>query len=168
MLRRLTDGTLLVIRAIRSDDKKLLSRALEQLSEATIQRRFLTPKRRLSSTELRYLTEVDGRNHVALVVESPTQPVRQFVAVGRFVRLVEDPQAAEVAIVVADCWQDRGVGSLLARELAARAKGLGIRRVTATMGADNVPAHKLLRKLTRRLEEHHAGSIDVASIDLAA
>jgi RimJ/RimL family protein N-acetyltransferase len=168
MMRRLSDGAPLVVRPIRSDDKKLLSRALHQLSDTSVQRRFLTPKRHLSSSELRYLTEVDGRNHVALVVESPTQPVRHFVGVGRFVRLSEDPSAAEVAIVVADQWQRRGVGSLLARELAVRARGLGIRRFTATMAANNTAAHKLMRKLTRRLEEHRSGAVDEASIDLAA
>jgi GNAT superfamily N-acetyltransferase len=160
MLRRLSDGTPLVIRPIRSDDKKLLATALEHLSESTVQRRFLTAKTRLSRSELRYLTEVDGRNHVALVVESPTQPVRHFIGV--------DPGAAEVAIVVADHWQKQGVGSLLARELAARAKGVGIRRLTATMSADNVAAHKLMHKLTRRLNEHHNGAVDEASIELAA
>jgi protein lysine acetyltransferase len=168
MMRRLSDGTSLVVRPIRSDDKNLLSRALQQLSDTSVQRRFLTPKRHLSSSELRYLTEVDGHNHVALVVESPTQPVRHFVGVGRFVRLSEDPAAAEVAIVVADQWQGRGVGSLLARELAVRARGLDIHRFTATMAADNVAAHKLMWKLTKRLRQHHSGPIDVASIDLAA
>jgi protein lysine acetyltransferase len=168
MMRWLSDGTPLVVRPIRSDDKKLLSRALQQLSEASVQSRFLTPKRHLTSSELRYLTEVDGRNHVALVVESPTQPVRHFVGVARFVRLGEDPSAAEVAIVVADQWQNRGVGSLLARELAARARALGIRRFTATMAADNVPAHKLMRKLAQRLHRQNAGTVDQTSIDLAA
>jgi RimJ/RimL family protein N-acetyltransferase len=168
MMRRLSDGSPLVVRPIRSDDKDLLSHALEQLSDTSVQRRFLTSKRRLSKSELRYLTEVDGHNHVALVVESPTQPVRHFIGVGRFVRLPEDPNAAEVAIVVADHWQRRGVGSLLARELAARAKGVGIRRFTATMAADNVAARKLMRKLTQRLREHQAGTVDEVSVDLAA
>jgi hypothetical protein len=36
------------------------------------------------------------------------------------------------------------------------------------MSADNIAAHKLMHKLTRRLEEHHAGTIDEASIELAA
>ena len=37
----------------------------------SVQRRFLTPKRSFSRAELRYLTEVDGRDHVALVAEYP-------------------------------------------------------------------------------------------------
>ena len=169
MMKRLPGGTPMLIRRIRPDDKQLLVRAVQALSDVSIQRRFLSPKRKFSKAELRYLTEIDHHDHVALVAESPTQPVRHLIGVASFVRLQEDPQAAEVAIVVADEWQDRGVGSLLARELAARARGLGIRRFTATMASDNVPAHRLMQKLTRHLHEQHAGSgVSEAVIDLAA
>jgi GNAT superfamily N-acetyltransferase len=74
-----------------------------------------------------------------------------------------------VAIVVADKWQRRRVGSTLVELLAARARDVGIRRFTATMGADNEPAHKLMRRLTNQLELHHAGAgIDELVMDLAA
>ena len=101
----------------------MLENGLRHLSAESVQRRFLTPKSSFSRAELRYLTEVDGRDHVALVVESPAQPVRRLIAVGRFVRLADDPDAAEVAIVVADDWQQRRLGSTLAELLAARARG---------------------------------------------
>jgi RimJ/RimL family protein N-acetyltransferase len=167
--KRLADGAPLLVRSIRADDKGLLSQGLAQLSERSVKRRFLTGKRSFSRAELRYLTEVDGRNHVALVAESPTQPVRRLIAVARFVRLHGDPETAEVAIVVADDWQGRGVGSLLARELARRARGLGVKRFTATIAADNQPAHKLMAKLTRQLEHHHAGAgVDELVLDLVA
>ena len=49
----------------------MLEDGLRQLSDESVHRRFLTPKRGFSRTELRYLTEVDGRDHVALVAEYP-------------------------------------------------------------------------------------------------
>ena len=100
VLKRLPDGAPILIRPIRADDKRMLENGLRQLSPESVQRRFLTPKSSFSRTELRYLTEVDGRDHVALVVESPAEPVRRLIAVARFVRLADDPDAAEVAIVV--------------------------------------------------------------------
>jgi len=169
VLKRLPDGAPILIRSIRADDKRMLEMGLRQLSDESVQRRFLTPKRSFSRAELRYLTEVNGRDHVALVVESPTDPARRLIAVGRFVRLNDDPAAAEVAIVVADDWQRRGVGSQLAALLAARARFLGIRRFTATMAADNVPAHRLMKKLTSHLDEHHAGAgVSEVVLELAA
>jgi acetyltransferase len=168
-MKRLRDGTPLLVRRIRPDDKPFLVRGLSALSEPSVQRRFLSPKRRFSNAELRYLTEVDNHDHVALVAESPTQPLRYLIGVARFVRLPEDPEAAEVAIVVADEWQGRGVGSLLARELAARARGLGIRRFTATIGGDNLPAQRLMAKLAAGLHLHHTGTgASESIIDLAA
>ena len=108
MLKRLPDGTQILIRPIRPDDKGMLEQGLHNLSETSVQRRFLTPKPSFSRSELRYLTEVDGRNHVALVAERPNAPVRALIGVARYVRLPDDPEAAEVAVVVADHWQGRG------------------------------------------------------------
>ena len=147
----------------------MLTDGLRRLSDESVHRRFLTPKRSFSRAELRYLTEVDGRDHVALVAEHPSGPVRRLIAVARFVRLAEDPHAAEAAITVGDDWQGRGLGSLLSEQLAAEARGVGIRRFTATMAANNVPAHRLMARLTDHLEQHHVGSgVDELVLDIAA
>jgi GNAT superfamily N-acetyltransferase len=158
-----------VIRPIEPGDKERLVNGLAQLSAESIRKRFLAAKPRFTRSELRYLTEVDGRDHVALVAEYPGEPVRRLIAVGRFVRHSDSPDAAEAAIVVCDDWQRRGVGSLFAERLAARARRLGIRRFTATMASDNVPAHKLMARMTRQLEERHTGSgVSELVMDLAA
>jgi RimJ/RimL family protein N-acetyltransferase len=169
VLKRLPDGSPILIRPIRADDKQMLSDGLAHLSRESVQPRFLGPKRRFTSAELRYLTEVDGWNHVALVAESPTSAGRRFIGVVRYVRLPEDPESAEVAFVVADDFQRRGVATLLAEELAQRARMRGIKRFTATMSSENVAAHRLMAKLFHHLERHHAGSgVDELSGDLAA
>ena len=169
MIERLPDGAPVLIRPIRADDKRMLTDGLRRLSDESVHRRFLTPKRSFSRAELRYLTEVDGRDHVALVAEHPSGPVRRLIAVARFVRLAEDPHAAEVAVTVADDWQGRGLGSMLSEQLASEARRLGIRRLTATMAADNVPAHRLMARLTDHLEQHHVGSgVDELVLDIAA
>jgi RimJ/RimL family protein N-acetyltransferase len=169
VIERLRDGAAVLIRPIRADDKRMLSDGLRRLSDDSAQRRFLTPKRSFSRAELRYLTEVDGRDHVALVAEYPAEPVRRLIAVARFVRLADDPEAAEVAITVADDWQRRGLGSRLSELLAEEARRLNIRRFTATMAADNVAAHRLMGRLTDQLEQHYVGSgVDELVLDIAA
>jgi RimJ/RimL family protein N-acetyltransferase len=169
VIERLPDGAVVLIRPIRPDDKRLLTDGLRRLSDESVHRRFLTLKRSFSRTELRYLTEVDGRDHVALVAEYPAEPVRRLIAVARFVRLHDDPDAAEAAIVVADDWQGRRLGSLLAKELGRRARSAGIQRFTATMAADNVAAHRLMERATSHLEQRHVGQgVDELVLDLAA
>ena len=167
MYTRLSDGTLLLVRPIRPIDKSLLAAGLEHLSDLSVQRRFLTAKRRFSAAELRYLTEVDGHDHVAYVVQRPGE--EGLVAVGRWVRLRDDPEAAEVAITVVDEWQGRGVGTVLATVLADEARFRGIRRFTATMASDNLAAQRLMAKLTERLKRHPGGAgVSDIVLELAA
>jgi RimJ/RimL family protein N-acetyltransferase len=160
---------LILIRPIRPDDKRMLEDGLRHLSDESVQRRFLTLKRSFSRSELRYLTEVNGRDHVALVAEYPGDPVRRLIAVARFVRLADDPTAAEAAIVVADDWQRRGVGTELVEQLATEARRAGIARFTATISSENVAAQRLMHRLTERLEQTHAGhGVSELVLDLAA
>jgi GNAT superfamily N-acetyltransferase len=157
VLKPLRDGTLILIRPIRYDDKWLLEAELESLSESSVQRRFLTSKPRYSRSELRYLTEVDGWNHMALVAESPIRFGRRILGVARYVRDREDPHKAEVAVEVVDDFQGRGLGSVLVEALGRRARMRGITRFTATMASDNIPAQRLFRKLTGQTAIHHLG-----------
>jgi RimJ/RimL family protein N-acetyltransferase len=148
----LSDGTAVAIRPIAAGDKQELQDGLQRLSDEAVQRRFLVPKVRFTKAELRYLTEVDGHDHVALVAESERWP-GTIVAVARYVRLNDDPDTAEAAIVVADELQGLGLGTLLAERLAAAATVHGVRRFTAEMLGDNRPAQRLMELLTARLAE---------------
>jgi len=150
----LPDGTQILIRPIQATDKARLSVALGRLSRETIQRRFLAAKPKLSSSELRYLTEVDGHDHIALVAVLAAAP-DAIVAVARCVRLPGSPDTAEFAIVVGDPLQGHGLGSLLARELATAARAAGIRRFSATMAGENVAVRRLIAHFTQTLEHEH-------------
>ncbi|MEA2437737.1 MAG: hypothetical protein QOF65_2293, partial [Thermoleophilaceae bacterium] len=133
---RLKNGTEITIRDIRADDKDLLAAGYARLSERSRLRRFLGPKPRLTASDLRYLTEVDGLNHYAIVAMRG----RDIVGVARWVRLVDDPDEAEAAIVVGDSLQGNGLGKILARRLADAARERGVRRMRASIMSDNPPA----------------------------
>jgi RimJ/RimL family protein N-acetyltransferase len=164
----LRDGTAIEVRAIRPDDKELLARAWSRLSPASQQKRFLTAKPRLTSGDLRYLTEIDGHRHFALVAVLTDRP-SDVVGVGRFVRLREDPDAAEFAIVIGDPYQGQGLGGQLAEWLAQRAVAEGIKRFTATTAADNAPAQRLIRRISNHLSyDHRSGPLREIVADLAA
>ncbi|HWF73710.1 MAG TPA: GNAT family N-acetyltransferase [Solirubrobacteraceae bacterium] len=165
---RLRSGREIAIRPIRADDAGRLEASHALLSPGTRYRRFLAAKPRLTEPELRYLTEVDGRDHVALIATPIGDPER-IVGVGRFIRDHGDPKAAEFAIVVSDAYQGDGLGTELITRLAGAATERGISRFTATVLADNEPIHRLLRRLAGEFAEHRrAGSVEELTVDLAA
>jgi GNAT superfamily N-acetyltransferase len=140
---RLDTGVEVTIRPIRPDDKPLLSAGLAALSAESAYRRFLAPKKQLSAAELRYLTELDFRDHVAFVAVAADDP-RRLVGVARWVRSQEDPALAEFAFLVSDHLQGQGLGTALGDALAGAARARGVERFVATTLPHNVPAHRLL------------------------
>jgi GNAT superfamily N-acetyltransferase len=154
----------LEIRPIRPEDKQPLAEGYAQLSERSRYRRFLAPHGRLTTTELRYLTEVDHHDHEALVAAEPG--TRRGVGVARYIRSAEDPAAAELAVAVIDDWQGQGVGTRLTAALADRARHEGIKRFTALVLAENELMLKLLGDLGRvRVVHSERGTIEL-TIDL--
>jgi len=151
VLVRLDNGVPVLIRPIVPEDKVMLAAGMADLSEQSAYQRFLSPKAVLSTDELRYLTEVDFRDHVAYVAVRPEAP-DVVVAVGRWVRLRDDPEAAEIAFVVSDALQRQGLGTLLAEKLADAARERGVRRFVATMLPDNVGAHRLFARVAQERE----------------
>jgi RimJ/RimL family protein N-acetyltransferase len=140
----LRDGSTLQVRPLGPDDREALRRGIEALSPDSRYKRFLSAAPRVTESQLRYLTEVDHHDHEALVAMTdqgdPT-------GVARFVRLGEEPDAAEVAVAVNDDWHGRGVASGLLRLLADRAREEGIARFTATALAENQVVIELLEEL---------------------
>lgn len=158
----------MAIRAIRPQDKPLLEQALRQLSPQSQYARFLSPKPRLTAGELRYLTEIDGDKHCALVAVLLDDP-RRLVAVARYVRQPDDPQTAEMAIVVADAFQGQGLGRRLGLLLAEHGRSHGVRRFTGLMLSDNLSAHGLFAAIARHMStSHHDGGVDEVVAELAA
>lgn len=155
----------MLIRALRPDDGPGLAEAFEQLSETSRYRRFFTVKPRLSERTLSFLTDVDHRDHEALVAVAPGSG--QLAGVARFIRDPQEPDQAEVAVTVVDSWQRRGLGTALLHELAQRAAEEGIRHFTAEILAENLPMLTLARQLGHAETTCHGSTVS-ALIDLPA
>jgi RimJ/RimL family protein N-acetyltransferase len=161
---RLRDGRQVWIRPIRPSDKARLLAAHDRLSVASVHARYLSSKPHLSRADLSYLTEVDGRRHLALVAVPVDQPGR-LVGVARAVALPDDPCAAEIAFVVDDEWQGVGLASELVELLADQVAEIGIRRAVGIMFAENQGARALFRRLDpmAHAEFLGAGTIEVVA-----
>jgi GNAT superfamily N-acetyltransferase len=161
---RTRDGARLTVRPIEPGDKKALVRGFEHLGEESRHRRFLAPIRHLTRSELAYFTELDHRNHEALVAFDGDG---ELVGVARYVRLDDRPGLAEVAVTVPDDWQGRGVGTALLDRLSRRARANGVRSFLGICLADNREMQELLRELgpTSRSRQVGDGLVEV-EVDL--
>ena len=154
----LRDGSTVLIRQVRGTDAPLLADGFARLSARSRQLRFLGPKKMLSAAELRYLTDVDHHDHEAIGALSPAEG--RGVGVARYIRDADDPEAAEIAVTIADDWQGRGLGTELLVRLSDRARQAGIGRFTATVSADNVAMPRLLWKMGAELTGRSRGTVD--------
>ncbi|MEX1208321.1 MAG: hypothetical protein WEE36_06890 [Acidimicrobiia bacterium] len=157
----LHDGSSVLIRPIRADDKDALTRGLARLSSESRYRRFLRPVTSLNARELKYLTEVDYTSHFAWVAVNPDDPSDGW-GVARYVRDPKDPEVAEAAVAVVDDQQHRGIGAYLLQFLSASAIANGIHTFRGWVLGDNV---EILRPLERigasRKPDHGVLKIEV-------
>ena len=164
----LKDGRQVAIRPIGPHDHERLRASHARLSPESRYRRFLTTKPELSSADARYLVEIDGSDHHALVATLPEAPGEPIVAVARYIRLPDDPAAAEYAVVVGDDYQRQGLASELMTRLAHAGAARGIKRFRATMLADNLAIHRVSAKLAAGpLKYRRLGTISEVEIELA-
>lgn len=128
----LADGGTVHVRPIRADDVDGLLGLWSRLSAESIYLRFFTPMPRPKRWQLETLATVDYSSRFALVAELRGE----VVAVARYARH-DDPSVAEVAFVVEDEQQGRGIGTLLLEHLAAVARSNGIARFVAETLPEN-------------------------------
>lgn len=141
----LSDGLKLRVRAIRPSDKEALVDAFGRLSVEARRKRFFTTKNELSERELHFLTECDGIDHYALVAGLLADGEEtEGVGVARFVRVAGEPRVAELAVVVVDDWQRRGIGTLLLERIAAAAAERDIESIRALAQPDNEQVRALI------------------------
>jgi ribosomal protein S18 acetylase RimI-like enzyme len=152
----------LTIRMLRHGDTDTVAALFARLGPRSCKRRFCGAKPRLSDADLTALARVDGDHHVIVAyLRGDAQPVGMA-------RLVRVGSAAEVAVEVADAYQGRGIGSVLARELAADARAAGITELVGTVCGDNPPAVSLLRRVAESFQVSWRGRQRKVAVRLTA
>jgi GNAT superfamily N-acetyltransferase len=144
----LRDGSVVLIRPIRPDDAPRLQELHGRLSQQTAYQRFFTVVKRLPPDWARVLATVDYRRRLALVVEACASAEPELIAVGRY-DATDEPETVEVAFVVQDNWQNRGLGTILFDAILRAAAARSYRRFRAYVLADNRRMLDLITRFTR-------------------
>lgn len=136
----LSDGGTVHVRPITPDDAEAIVEFHKRLSERSRYFRYFGPYPRIPQRDLTKFTTVDHHDRVAFVALLGGE----IISVGRYERLDSGP-SAEVAFVVADAHQGRGLGSILLEHLAAAATESGISRFVAEVLAENAQMVRVFR-----------------------
>ncbi len=131
--------------SVRPHNKKQISDGLRDMSPETIRYRFLGSKRDFSERELKYLSELDGRNHYALGIEE-REKQKRGVGIVRLVRSSHSDSEAEIAITIIDQYQKMGLGSFFIDLIILAA----LERKIETLSFTFLPQNKAIVKLISR------------------
>jgi RimJ/RimL family protein N-acetyltransferase len=142
--QQLRDGIYIEVRALMPEDEAGMLAAIARTGVQSLQRRFFAMKREFSEKERNFFMKVDFTNHVALVAVAQEDDKPTIVGGGRYV--VFEPQRAEMAFVVVDAWQGRGIGSILLRHLIKIAGDAGLHELIAEVLSENRAMLKVFGK----------------------
>lgn len=160
----LADGSEVRIRPIRPEDEPQLVDFHRTLSDRSVYLRYfhwLKLEQRTEHERLTRMCFIDYDRQMAFVAErqDESQGARRIVAVGRIVKS-HTADDAELAIIVSDDFQRRGIGSAIVRQLVEFAQAEKLHRITASMLLENRPMQKVFERQGFKLKQ----SVDSESL----
>lgn len=162
------DGTSVRLRPLRPDDIDRELHFIEGLSQETLYLRRQYSARGVSREEASRLLDLDYRDRMAIAAVLGRPPEEVFIGVSRYAR-IEGTDQAECAIVVADAWHGRGVGTELMRTLARAGRANGLRSLVGMSLGENQRIHAWARRFgfEVRTEPNSGGHVRI-TVDLGS
>jgi len=161
----LRDGTQIFLRPIKPPDEPALSEMLYSLSEASVQKRYMTRTKAFPHRDIQQLTNIDYRNDLAIVGVVPGVSGDEIVAIGQYF-LDPKTQAAEVAFLVQDEWQKKGLGTLLLDYITKVARQRGVKRFYAKVLPNNKPMLTIFYNSGYKVNTEFDGEVYNVTYDL--
>jgi len=161
----LRDGTQIFFRPVKPTDEPALSEMLYSLSEESVRTRFLAHTQTFPHQNVQKLTNIDYQHDLAIVGCVPGPAGEEIVAIAQYF-LDPKTQVAEVAFIVHDEWQQKGMGSFLLKYLTEIARRRGVRRFRATVLPTNKPMLAIFQNSGYPLETEFDGETYAIGYDI--
>lgn len=162
----LRDGSTLHLRPVVPEDEERLMGLFSRLSRHTIYLRFHHVLNQMSREEARRFCTVDYNNDFALAATLGEGDEEKIVALGHFYRFPNQDRA-EVAFMVEDAYQGKGIGTHLLEHLVARARDMGIKVFEAEVLAENKEMIEMFEHSGFHIGEEMQGGLYQMVMDLA-
>ena len=161
----LYDGTQIFFRPVRPTDERALSEMLYSLSKKSVRTRYMTQTMAFPHQDVQQLTNVDYRRDIAIVGTVPRISGDQIVALAQYF-LDPSTGTAEVAFIVQDEWQQKGMGTFLLDYITKIAEKRGVKRFYATVLPINKPMLAIFRNSGYEVSTEFDGDVYSISYDL--
>jgi len=139
-------GHLVTIRPLQSSDAQIEAEFVRNLSDETKHFRFLGAVKELSAADLKRLCNIDGQHNMAFVATVREDGRESQIGVSRYAEGAKS-DVREMAVTVADSWQHKGLGRLLAHQLINYARAHGVKQLYSVDFAENTAMHHLAHDL---------------------
>ena len=163
----LKDGAIISVRPIRPEDTPLLVEFFNGLSEDSIVFRFLGPLKALPAEWVMRFTRIDYTQDVALVAAKEIESRERLLGVCRIMRKPRST-SGELAVVIDDAWQGKGLGKMLSQRCIGIAKGLGMKSIWGIVSAQNKKFLALAEKLGFTIEIEPGADVYRINMDLTS
>ena len=140
---QLKDGTLIQLRPIHPIDGTQAANFQQKLSTKSIYNRFLGYIPRISDKLIDQLTNIDYSKEMAIVAEVQHQKEKEVIAVGRIAG--DQKIGADIAIIIADSWQGKGLGTILTNYMIDIAEEMKFEKIYGYVFSSNVRMLEILR-----------------------
>ncbi|WP_219063428.1 GNAT family N-acetyltransferase [Pseudomonas sp. UMAB-08] len=142
----LSNGTHILIRPLAPHDRDREFNFIKKLSPESRHFRFLGSMNEPSIALLDQLMDVDNKKRMAYVALAHKDGELIEIGVSRYAALEEEGQC-ECAVVIADDWQNLGMGTLLMRHLIDAARRNGFAQMVSIDSTSNTHMHQLTKQL---------------------
>jgi RimJ/RimL family protein N-acetyltransferase len=165
---QLRDGTSVLIRSIRPDDRQRIVDAFNKLDPETIYTRFFSAKKNLSETDLARIDASDFVHAVALVATLGEGEQEVIIGGGAYTVLDRpgEPPTAELSFTIEEDYQGQGLSTLFMALLIEIARERGVRRFEAEVLADNPAMLKVFRRSGLPMHKHSEDGVVHVRMDL--
>ncbi len=161
----LRDGTEIFFRPVKPTDEAALSEMLYSLSDESVKTRYMAHTVAFPHKDVQRLTNIDYRQDISIVGTVPGASGEQIVAIAQYFL---DPKTrfAEVAFIVQDEWQQKGMGTFLLDYLTQIAKKRGVRRFYAKVLPSNKAMLSIFYNLGYKVDTEFDGDVYSITYDL--
>jgi acyl-CoA hydrolase len=161
----LHNGTQIFFRPVRPTDEPALAEMLYSLSDKSVRTRYMTHTMTFPHKDIQQLTNIDYRQDISIVGTVPGASGEQIVAIAQYF-LDPKTQAAEVAFIVQDEWQQKGMGTFLLDYITRIAKQRGVKRFCAKVLPVNKPMLAVFHNSGYKVNTEFDGEVYSITYDL--